>query len=131
MDDNADRIPDYWLFDMTAEGVFDVAAATITTKQGADITRVRNITISLCMSKFSNSLDFLDFHYAQCIKWDRLVFYCVVLGRCRIIYRQFLFTSNLIFCFTGTISSPQWGTQCTRLIKVLLKQIAKEQSKSV
>ena len=25
----------------------------------------------------------------------------------------------LIYCFVGTISSPQWGTQCTKLTKYL------------
>ena len=30
---------------------------------------------------------------------------------------------NLIYCFAGAISSPQWGTQSTRLTKLMIKSI--------
>ena len=34
MDENADRIPDYWLFDLRSEGTFEVIAQTTSTSDG-------------------------------------------------------------------------------------------------
>ena len=34
MDENADRIPDYWLFDLRSDGTFEVIAQTTSTSDG-------------------------------------------------------------------------------------------------
>lgn len=40
MDHNADRIPDYWLFDMQGSGMFAIAAETISSEVNASVQRV-------------------------------------------------------------------------------------------
>ena len=34
----------------------------------------------------------------------------------------------VISCFVGTKSSPQWGTQCAKLTKLVIKEIVRAQS---
>ena len=38
--------------------------------------------------------------------------------------------SNLIYCFTGAISSPQRGAQCAELTKIIIIRRVKEHSRS-
>ena len=39
--------------------------------------------------------------------------------------------SNLIYCFAGAISSPQRGTQCANLTKIIIIRRAEGRSRSV
>lgn len=47
LDDSADRVPDYWFFDMDKEGHFDIFAETVSVKDGSDIVRVSPTVLSV------------------------------------------------------------------------------------